>query len=231
MAEHQPSDEEIIAEEHRRSKRAFIAGIAVALGISVVMTGVEFVIRAGILQNLGIPSSAGDTILPWLLIALISIVVPFVVWHYRPPKAAMSERILRKQIDVHHRRWRLLILTFLFGFPLFTFTLTHRPPHTWFSPVILVFDAVVYAGIVCFGPGFLRKTYRKALNDELTHSLRTRAVRLGYLVLVVMLGGAYLAILYRPGLAPVILPWLLAVAVSVPLTYFLFLEWRASRSR
>lgn len=154
----------------------------------------------------------------------------------RPPKEARSECILRKQIDVYHRRWRYIyiLMVYLMFEQGIGLTLPHfRNPganaHAWITPAVFVFTASMSALLVCFGPGFLHASQRRALNDELTRALRARAALFGYLIAVTGLGAAYLAFLYKPLWGAALLPPLLATAIALPALIFVFLEWRADR--
>lgn len=222
------SDEEIVALERNRAKEAFWAGLAMALIVVAILNGVDFAFRAGALKALGISDGTEDLFHYGVFAGLLVITIPFLIRRYRLPKAAMSEHILLKQIEWHHRRWRWIFLVLALGLFLLAFSVTPHPHHMALR-VVLVFDTLVFATIICFGPGFLRKTYRQILNDELIHALWARALRLGYLSLVALLAATYLAIIHRPGLAPTILPWVLALGIAIPAFYFIVLEWRASR--
>lgn len=108
-----------------------------------------------------------------------------------------------------------------------------RHPLSWgslFQPLAFLFVVLIFAGVVGFGLGFARKSYRQAMSDELARALRVQTVRFSYLALMAMLSAAYLVILYRLVPAMTILPALLAAGVAVPMIHYLVLEWRVGHS-
>src|ERR1051326_2646354 len=164
------SDEEIIAQERNayvRSRRTarlflvwFIAGLAIFLALDVT----------GSLS--GLPRQiAMIAVMAWPL-AMVAL-----LFRPRAPREALSPRIVRRQIDEHHARyrwiWALMIVVLLqqANFE------SHQTEPT-FGFLVLI---ALAAAIVTFGPGFIKAGYRKGLNDELTVALRGKSLVTGYL--------------------------------------------------
>jgi hypothetical protein len=158
-----------------------------------------------------------------------------------PPVAGpYPEEILRKTIDDQHRRWRW-IYAFVFimvgGLAatitgLVLFLGGHPPARTGPMIAVLVVDiaafAIAAAFQVCFGPGFLRGAYRRALNDEFTRALQHSAAMFGYLLSVVLMCAILAAVALRPQWGLVILPGAIAAVVILPGLYVLVRQWRAA---
>jgi hypothetical protein len=89
--------------------------------------------------------------------------------------------------------------------------------------------AVVAALQVCFGPGFLRRASRRALNDEHTSALQHSAAMFGYLLCVILMCAVLAVLAIRPQWGLVVMPGAIAAAVILPGLYFLIQQWRAGR--
>ena len=234
MPDEKSSDVEIIARERRSYRRGlalFPVGLLLALA---VMAGFSWAQDSGFVPK-WFSESALEPITLALVISLL-IVLAFRIFA-RPPKEAMSERILRKQIDDHQKRWRFLyILIAIMAIVLGTLPLSphFRSPGVnstlWLPHASFVFVALMSALIICFGPGFLNASFRNAMNDELTRALRARASRLGFLIAVAGMGASYLVALYKPEWSVFVLSPVIAAAIAVPALYFVILDWRAGRN-
>jgi hypothetical protein len=156
-----------------------------------------------------------------------------------------DEDMLRKTIDDQHRRWRWL---YAFSFfvvaalaavmtSAFLFSGAHRAP--WSidrmgaalsaQSLTLAFFAILAALQVCFGPGFSARSYRRALNDELTRTMQRSAATFGYILAVVAMCGLLGAAAFRPQWGLAAMPGVIAAVVILPGLYFLVLQWRAGR--
>jgi hypothetical protein len=93
----------------------------------------------------------------------------------------------------------------------------------------LAFFAVVAAFQVCFGPGFLTRAHRRALNDEHTRALQHSAAMFGYLLCVILMCAVLAIMAIHPQWGLVIMPGAIAAAVILPGLHFLILQWRAGR--
>ena len=228
------SDEEIIARE-RRSYRRGLALFPVGLLFGfAVMGGFTWALISGLVPK-WFSESALEPITLALVISLM-IVLAFRIFA-RPPKEAISERILRKQIDDHQKRSRffyILIAVMALEFaalPGIPFVQSPGSNSTlWLINGSFIFAIMGAALLICFGSGFLSASFRNALNDELTRALRARAIRLGYLIAVAGLGAAYLAALYKPEWSVFVLSPVIAAVIAIPALYFVFLDWRAGRN-
>lgn len=234
---HNPrTDDEIIAEERRRYRRRvreLMVPLLALVGLVLLLLAAD---HFRLLTQLGISHGFVAAVLDFFPFALVAVIVIALVRN-RPSKDAHSERILRRQIDTYSARWRWLTIMILILLPVMAHNLTARAAllrdHvSWdrlFQPLSFLFVALTFSGVVSFGYGFARKSYREALSDELARALRARTVRIGYLSLMGMLSAAYLAVLYRLAPATTVLPAVLAAGVAVPMIYHLVLDWRAGR--
>ena len=109
----------------------------------------------------------------------------------------------------------------------------HHTSDAMVSVLVVVMDlalfAVVAAFQVCFGPGFLKRAYRRALNDEHTRALQRSAAMFGYLLCVILMCAALCILTIRPQWNLLIMPGAIAAAVILPGLYFLIRQWRAGR--
>jgi hypothetical protein len=196
-------------------------------------------IFAGILQ-FHLPLETGG-------IAALAVLLVWIGFMFRNlgtvPSAAepYDEEILRRTIDDQHRRWRW-IYTFVFivvgglaamitGLELFL--ASHHLPKS--GPMVsvlvvvadLAFFAVTAAFQVCFGPGFLTRAHRRALNDEHTRAMQHSAAMFGYLLCVILMCAVLAIVAIQPQWGLVIMPGAIAAAVILPGLYFLMRQWRA----
>jgi hypothetical protein len=154
-----------------------------------------------------------------------------------------DEETLRRTIDDQHRRWRWIYI-FIFilvgclaamitGSVLLPAAHPLARPGSMAGMLVTVVDlacfAIVAALQVCFGPGFLRGTHRRALNDEHTRALQQSAALFGYLLCVILMCAVLVVMALRPQWGLVIMPGIIAVAVISPGLYFLIRQWRAGR--
>jgi len=227
------SDDQIIAQERRGFRRA-MAALPIA---AVVLFG---------FAALGLWAFETGLMSPWLtqasfagfIVGLAGTITIVVLLKYvaAKPKQAKDERILRKQIDDYHRRaqYLYLLLIAIVLFEAWMMVTGHLPApgrdlQAWVTPAAFAFFILCVGALVVFGPGFVRRSYRRALNDELTRAMRGRAAILGYLLAILFLAAAYLIGLYRPEWNIWILPPAMAGAVTLPALYFLIQQWRAGR--
>ena len=215
------SDEEIIAKEqagYRARLRAAFAIVAVMMAAAVA---IAFADRMGWL-SMALPAK-------WAFYIPILFVLPALafLWFYRAPKDAGRASVLRRQIDTYQTRNNLSSVILLLSALLIAYRLAVATHPNFTLMALFVFMVVIFCGVVCFGPGYLRKTYRDALDDELLRAMRNRAARVGYISMIVLAAAAYPVIALHPGLAPAILPLMLFAGVAIPTVYFVFLHWNA----
>lgn len=179
-----------------------------------------------------------------LAVLLVWIVLVFrIQGALRPVAGPYNEETLRRTIDDQHRRWRWLYI-FIFimvgGMAAMTtamalFLAGHHPARSdaMVSVLVVVIDlaffAVMAAFQVCFGPGFLKRAYRRALNDEHTRALQRSAAMFGYLLCVILMCGILCVLTIHPQWDLLMMPGAIAVAVILPGLYFLIRQWRAGR--
>lgn len=229
MVERRDNDEEIVAHIRRSiraEERKFWSLLIMVLTVSAIVLGIlKFHLP---MENAGIAALAA--LLVWIVIVYRnSGAVP-------PASSAYGEEILRKTIDDQHRRWRWLFVFVFVGIGSIAAAISSALLRSDASnPLIAVltadlgFAAVFAAFQVCFGPGFLARAYRRALNDELTRTMQRSAAMFGYLFSVIAMSMAMGAGLIRPQWGLAALPGAIAAAVILPGLYFLILQWRAGR--
>ncbi|MBU6473920.1 MAG: hypothetical protein KGQ94_14810, partial [Alphaproteobacteria bacterium] len=102
------------------------------------------------------------------------------------------------------------------------------------------FGSVFFAGIfaffallvmlqVCFGLNFFVRSYRHAVNDELSRAQQHRAAMFGYILSVIALCAVLIAQLFHASWGALALPGAIAAVIVLPGAYFLILQWRAGR--
>lgn len=224
------SDEDLIAREKRKFRESLIVGLIFGLALSALIVLYVYADRHGILRRQGFTQNQIDDGFSWFLGIVLCGYVLFALIRYWTPKAARQPRVLRKDMDNIHGRWRVVMLLLLFVAIMETYNYSGTLPTldlgTSAAFVVLL---VMLAPLLCFGPGFISRTYRETLNDELIRSMRAKAARLGYLILMLALGGLYFVFVHAPQLALRGLVWSLLAGGAIPTLYFLFLEWRAGR--
>jgi len=240
MADEPQSDEEIIASERQAYRTHMRAGVlcGLALGIMIAVGVITLWHYFGPLVNMpGIPGVIAINLPPLLFIGAVIAVLSVVRRRNPIPKEAMSERIVRKQVDDHQTRGGWLIWLFLLLALNFTFDQARNPPQLgpgapffrWEHAATFVFFMATLSLIASLGRGFARRRKFRFVDDELSRFLRGRAVQFGYLAIILSLCAVYLAILYRPDWAASVLPWVMLVGVATPLICFQIMQWQAGR--
>lgn len=146
--------------------------------------------------------------------------------------------IVRKQIDLHHRRWRWLLLSNLAVATFCVWSLAHalslqltvadRPYIVVLSAVIVIVIAV-YSAHCLAGPGGFDPRMHDLLNDEFVRNLRTRTVGFGYGIMFLAAAATLVIGAWRPDLTLIALSWALYAGFAAPALYYLFADWRAGR--
>jgi hypothetical protein len=153
---------------------------------------------------------------------------------------ANDPRIVRRRIDAHHRDWRLMLMSWLvmiLGL-LPTLTMAGRTlgalGHAY-RPLAIAATAAMIAPIMLLslltiaGPGWGNRELRAILNDDFVRQLRARAIRLGYLTMLMTVSAGFLAAVWRPDLALQALGWSLCAGSAIPALYYVIADWRAGR--
>lgn len=216
------SDAQIIAKEqtvYRARLRAALAIVAVTMVVALAA------FAAGKMGWLNTALPAG-----WAFAIPVIFLLPALVllWFFRAPQEAGRTSVLRRQIDTYQTRNNLSSAILLLSALLIAYRLSVEAHPNFALMAIFVFMIVMFGAMVCFGPGYLRKDYRDALDDELLRAMRGRAARVGYITMIVLAAAAYPLIALYPALALTIWPFLLLAGVAVPTAYFVFLHWTAS---
>ncbi|MGA9797350.1 MAG: hypothetical protein WBQ17_17640 [Rhizomicrobium sp.] len=249
MTDRRDSEGELVAQIRgtiRAEGRMYWSVMIAFLIISVLFLGIqEFHLP---LESTGI--AALGVLLIWIALAFrIQTTVRPIAGSYD------KEELLRKTIDDQHRRWRWMY-TFVFimvGSMAAMITcavlfiashqraisgppVTGRPalvPGATVSVLSVVVDfaffAVLAAFQVCFGPRFLTRARRRALNDEVTRAMQRSAAMFGYLLCVISMCAVLAIMTIHPQWGLVTIPGTIAAAVILPGLYFLIRQWRAGR--
>lgn len=226
----------IIATERRNHRWRTIAS---AGGLIILFGGLalsKLSLEGAPLPAFFIANPAFAAIAGWLIATIImAIVFPLT----RTPPEAMDQTVMQRQIETYqgrYRSWLVLLGTITALFALFETALPNLLPG-YFAPPFYAFNwfGSLYALAVLHA--ILSPRRRPVLeipggidfNDELVRANRLKAARAGLSAVMVALAAAYMWILYHPGDAAFILPWILALGVFVPAVTFAFLHWRAGR--
>jgi hypothetical protein len=226
----------IIATERRRH---FWRNFWSFAGLIVLFGGFALTLRANdgkpALPILGeypaLPAIAG-----WIMAAvMMAIAFPLT----RPPEGSRSFDVMQRQIETYQGRYRswlvmLGIITALFA--LFETVFPDALPG-YFAPPFYVFNwfgalyalATLQAILSSRCRPFLEIPGGIDFNDELVREMRLKATKVGLIAVMAALAVTYIWILYHPGDAVLILPWILAGGVLVPAGTFAFFHWRAGR--
>ena len=225
----------IIATERRRHRwRTFwsLAGLVALFGGCAI----TLLSERGVLPILR--AYPGSSMAAGWLLAVIILAISFPLT--RPPEGSHRPEVLQRQIETYQGRYRnwLLILgsiaallasleSFFPGLLPGWFT----PPHyamNWF--ITLYTLAVLHALLSARRRPYLEIPGDIDFNDELLHEIRLKASRIGLVTVMAALAATYLWILYHPGDASLILPWILAGGVAVPAAAFCVLHARAGKN-
>jgi hypothetical protein len=222
------TDQDIIKQERRKEKTAMLRlvwlGAAMACTFALIALGDEH----GLFKSLGFSSSFLDIVF-WAAAAIFAIGGIYLFWKAKfSPET--SERLLKLRIDEFQGQQRrvLSIVAILFvGFSVMTIVRpwanSHASIQTDFS-IEYALLALAAAAAVCFGPGFMRRRFRVAANDEIVRLIRGRATQFGYMTAMVCASATYMIYLFKPQWTIVALPAAIFAGVMVPIAYFLVAE-------
>jgi hypothetical protein len=190
-------------------------------------------------QTTLLQSEAAQIVIGVLFAACIVYAASLVRRRFRPDiyVDASDPRIIRRRIDAHQRSWRLsLCVGILSTFPSFLSLGVgfNRLEHAnrllaLAAGGTLIVTTALLLGPLMIGPGWLDRGLRDILNDEFMRDLRGRAMRLGYLIMVVAVAAALMATIWRPDFALASLAWALYAGFAIPALYYVIADWRASR--
>lgn len=187
-----------------------------------------------------VTSVAAQIVTAAVVVALFVYALVMMSKYYVSPIDADSPRLVRRRIDVYQRRWRWVILLNIFTTLAFVVNVPGsfsvlRGAHQSLLMLIGACAAgfmIMMAFILSAGPGMqgmAQPGARALLNDEFASALRARTMRFGYILVMLLIGAAYLVALWQPNLAPAALAWALYAGFAVPALYYVIADWRASR--
>lgn len=230
----QRPDELIIAEQERHSRAwaraiaGFFAALVIGFSIAVFVTRIPYLHNHPVMQNILV----GVFFLLPLVAALVAM--------FRAPPAppeANEDRIVRKTADLQQARFRWIMLAQIFNiFTLLPMALLEDKlgrSNPTMAAVAIAMPSVFFVAMgaaMFFGPPPGNAVMREVLNDELTRTLKRRAMQLGYFLTLVLFAGFGIASRFDAARAAHYLPLGLCASVVIPGLYFLFLDWKASRS-
>jgi hypothetical protein len=172
------------------------------------------------------------------LVFVVPLVVSFIVLVRVPPPPFEALSDAHRDIDRKQAEWRAILLMQVFTLGLVaaeTIWWPAPPAHApqWLAaalslPVLLVILPVIAALYV--RPGWLNPDLKLLMDDEVTRSFRARAQRLGYLLLLFLLLGFCVLARVDAKEAARYMPLGLVAGCVLPVLYFVFLDWQASRS-
>lgn len=227
-----PAD--IVAAEQKRHDRALTRGLIAFFSALVIGGGLAFFITYG-------PPLRGMPDLRNILACLIFVVPVLTAFTMLarvppPPFEALGDpgREMEKKLAV--LRANLVLQSFFVGLlaaETFWFWPRANRLHGWvfllpsIVPMLCMLFLVIMALYV--RPGWLNADLRRFLDDEVTRSFRARAQRLGYLLLLFILTGLGVLARINPQAAAQFMPLGLAVGGALPILYYVYLDWQASR--
>ena len=181
-----------------------------------------------------------DLIRQWLFNSITTVLFLAWVTHAliltRPaiPSGALAqsdEEYQRRTIDIQQRRNRhyllfhLVNLIFVGSMVTITFVKPIEGPFSVMMAIILALPA--FFSIRTLSSGF---PYRRAASDELSRAQRAKAAQFGYILALLEMCAILIAAAYHPHWGLVSLPLAITTAIALPGFYFLYLDWKASRS-
>ena len=223
----------VIDAEQKRHDRALARGLTVFFFVLVVGGGLSFFITYG-------PMLQGMHALQNILACLVFVgplLVSLIMLARVPPPPFEALGDANREMDRKLAAWRVTLASQCFIFSLLAAeTIWFWPRanrlHGWvfllpsIVPMLCMVFLVIHALYV--SPGWLNADLRRFLDDEVTRS--ARAQRLGYLLLLFILLGLGVLARISPQAAAQFMPLGLAAGGALPILYFVYLDWQASRS-
>lgn len=237
MAGKQPSNADEIPDpvkvRDRMMRRvAWILPGGIAL-IAVAMAAAVFAGHAALVTRLWGQIIIGAVAGAVLLYAIVMIAKYSVL-----PTEPDSPRLLHRRVDSSQRAWRrsmlfsvvmmfVALMSFQYAFP----RLRAAHPLQTLAGTFLTGMMLLLAFLLSVGSGWSGPPGSPRLpDDEFDRDLRARMMRLGYIVVMLVLGAVFLVALWQPALTLTALIWALYAGFAVPALYYLVADWRASRA-
>ena len=225
----------VIAAEQKRHDRALTRGYTAFFAALIVGGGLAIFIQFGELFR-------SRHVLKGILectVCLVPLLASFVALCRVPPPPFESLTDSHRDVDRKAKQWRGVLIAQILIFVIlpvenfwFWSQLVRTPNWIFalssFFPMLFMVFLAVYS--LYMRPGWLDPDLRRALDDEVTWSFRARAQRLGYLVMLFIVLGFSLLAQINARSAAQYLPVGLAAGIAVPVLYFVYLDWQASRS-
>lgn len=235
-----PSDDEIIARSDAGKRIIWRMLLILTGGMVLLVAAIAVAILTGhaaLLANFW-----GQTAFAAALAVLFAFTFASVVKYYRAIPASTEPRIVRRQIDMHHRRWRIIVGVNLLTTFVCVANLSRvfgefgssQWPITIAIGATIVLLTVLFAIILSIGPGWAgmnNPELADTLNDEWARELRARTMRLGYILLMLLLSATLFVAILRPDLVLPALAWALYAGFAIPALYYIVADWRAGREK
>lgn len=228
-----PAD--VVAAEQKRHDRALTRGLIAFFCAMVIGGGLACFITYG-------PMLRGVHGLQNILACLVFVVpllVSFTMLARVPPPPFEVLGDANRDMDKKLAVWRVTLASQSFFFALlggetFWFWPRANRLHGWLFllPSVVPMLCMVFLVVMALyiRPGWLNADLHRFLDDEVTRSFRARAQRLGYLLLLFILMGLGVLARINPQAAAQFMPLGLALGGALPILYFVYLDWQASRS-
>jgi hypothetical protein len=226
---------DVIEAEQKRHDDALARGLIAVFSVLAVGGGLAGYIGLG-------PLFRGQTTLQAVLIFLVFVaplIAAFTVMVRVPPPPFESLGDARRDMDKKLGAWRAGLMSQIFIFTMLGAEMVWLWPRSVRAPRFALFAIASSVPLLCIvllvvislyvRPGWLNTDLRKFLDDEVTRSFRARAQRLGYLLALFILMGFCVLARINPLAAARFMPLGLAVGSALPLLYFVYLDWQASR--
>jgi hypothetical protein len=224
----------VVDAEQKRHDRALVRGLTAFFLVLVVGGGLAFFIQYNGMFR-------GQGTLQAVLVCVVFVVplfASFIALCRVPPPPFESLIDARGDIDKKARQWRGIVIMQILIFAVLAvenFWFWPRIGHAlnWMIALLSVFPMVIMVFVAIdalyMRPGWLNPDLRQALDDEVTWSFRARAQRLGYLVMLFIILGFSVLARINARTAAHFLPLGLAAGIALPVLYFVYLDWQASR--
>ena len=224
----------VIADEQKRHDRALTRGLTAFFAALVIGGGLALLVQFGTWFR-------GHDTLQAILESIVFIgplLASFVALCRVPPPPFEALGDTHRDLEKKEKDWRVMLVTQVFLFTLVTVENLWLWPQLAEAPywplgvvgivptILMVFTAIMTLYV---RPGWMNPDLRPVLDDEVTWSFRARAQRLGYLLMLcIALGFALLAQIDARAAAHY-LPLGLAAGSALPVLYFVYLDWQATR--
>lgn len=224
----------VIAEQQERHDRAHARALTILFAVLVIGGGLALFIQFG-------PLLRGHDTLQGVLecaVFAVPLLAAFIQLCRVPPPPFEALGDTRRDLDKKEKEWRVVLISQVFLFTLLAVEnlwIWPRMPQGPFWPIGVarlvptILMVLIPLMTLYVRPGWLNPDLARVLDDEVTRSFRASAQRLGYLLMLfIALGFSVLAEIDARAAAHW-LPLGLAGGTMLPVLYFVYLDWQASR--